>query len=414
MHVVIVDGDISYPATSGKRLRTLNLLLPLAARHRLTYIGRGDGAQPEFEQARQFLGDHGIEPILVDHPVRRKAGLGFYARLAANLISPLPFSVRSHLSGLMREAVTNYAFHHAVDLWQFEWSPYLATLDARVQAPRLVIAHNVDTLIWQRYYETARGLCKRAYLKNQWRKFARFEAAAFRQATRVVAVSPDDAALVRDQFHQPNVDVVDNGIDREFFAQAKGPRDSRQILFLGALDWRPNLDAVDLLLDRIFPEVLRQEPDARLVLVGRQPPPSLVQRVAARADVELHADVPDVRPFLAQSAVMAVPLRIGGGSRLKILEALACALPVVSTRVGAEGLLLTPGREYIAAEPDDLAAALVLALRLPERMQAMANQGKQVVLTHYDWKILADKLEQSWEKCVVGAPAHAVLAGSHA
>src|SRR5205807_7999146 len=106
------------------------------------------------------------------------------------------------------------------------------------------------------------------------------------------------------------------GIDRAFFEQVQGQRDPSCILFLGALDWRPNLDAVGLLLDKIFPKVYAQQPDAKLAIVGRHPPAGLLQRAAQTPGVELHADVADVRPYLAESGVMAVPLRIGGGSRL--------------------------------------------------------------------------------------------------
>ncbi len=199
------------------------------------------------------------------------------------------------------------------------------------------------------------------------------------------------------------VDVVDNGIDRAYFDGINGGGQANRILFLGALDWRPNLDALNLLLDRIFPDVLAREPTARLTVVGRHPPPALVQRVHTMPGVELHADVPDVRPFLRQSGVMAVPLRIGGGSRLKILEALACGLPVVSTTVGAEGLNLEPGRHYVCADDAPaLASALVDAIRNPERIRAMASSGRQLVLDRYDWDVLADKLEKVWEECRQG------------
>jgi glycosyltransferase involved in cell wall biosynthesis len=223
----------------------------------------------------------------------------------------------------------------------------------------------------------------------------------FQRADRVVAVSPDDARLIREQFGQPAVDVVDNGIDRAFFEQTPtGRRDPRCILFLGALDWRPNLDGVDLLLGSIFPKVHSQEPGARLQLVGRNPPPGLVERVRGLAGVELHANVADVRPFLAQSGVMAVPLRIGGGSRLKILEALACGLPVVSSKVGAEGLCLSAGTDYVQAEEAEMSDALLRAMREPAEVRAQAEHGRRVVLEAYDWDVLARKLEASWERCV--------------
>lgn len=398
MHVAILDGDVSYPATSGKRLRTLNLMLQVARRHRITYLGRCAPGSEEARAAPAFLRAHGIEPILVEHPVPRKSGLAFYARLFGNLLSSWPYSVTSHQSEPIHHAVSELAKRDPVDLWQVEWTAYLPMIDAGLSGPRVVIAHNVDTLIWQRYYETETNPLKKAFLRTQWRKFRRFETEAFRQAARVVAVSEEDAGLIRSDFGQPNVDVVDNGIDRSYFENVHGERDATRVLFLGALDWRPNLDAVGLLLDKIFPRVRAQEPKAKLVIVGRRPPADLIER-AQMPGVELHADVPDVRVFLASCGVMAVPLRIGGGSRLKILEALACGMPVVASRVGAEGLLLKPGEDYVRAEEDAMADALVSAIREPVLMRAMAERGRRLVLDTYDWEVLAIKLEASWERC---------------
>jgi glycosyltransferase involved in cell wall biosynthesis len=410
MHVVIVDGDVSYPPTSGKRLRTLHLMMRLAERHQITYIGRiCQSSGDEARQANEYLRAHRIETLLVEDPLPRKNGLMFYGRLAANLFSSWPYSVTSHQSAIMRQAVNHYAANHKVDLWQFEWTGYLPTLSRAFTAPRLVIAHNVDTLIWQRFHETARGVGKRFFLKKQWRDYERFESWAFKHAERVVAVSPEDAILIRERFGQPKVDVVDNGIDRAYFEQVTGRRDPRRILFLGALDWRPNCDAVDLLLAKIFPRVLAQEPQARLVLVGRNPSQGLVQRVASMPGVELHANVPDVRPFLGDCGVMTVPLRIGGGSRLKILEALASGLPVISSQVGAEGLNLLPNKHYTQADEDAVAPALLNAIRHPEVGLALAQEGRKLVLETYDWDHLAKKLERVWEKILGAKPQHPTL-----
>jgi len=399
MHVVIVDGDVSYPATSGKRLRTLNLMLRLAPRHRITYVGRCAPDGDEARLAPEFLRGHGVEPVLVPEPVPRKRGLAFLARLAANQFSSLPYSVASHQSAAMRAALRRMSLERQVDLWQFEWSPYMSLLDADLPGPRLLIAHNVDTLIWERYRDTAAGMARRLFFAGQARKFARFEARAFRQADWVVAVSPEDAALIRQRFGQPKVDVVANGMDRAFYENVQGRRDPYHLLFLGALDWMPNQDAVQLLLDSIFPAVRRQLPQATLHLVGRHPAATLAQRVAQIPGVELHADVPDVRPFLGDCGIMVVPLRIGGGSRLKILEALATGLPVVSTRVGAEGLDLVAGEHYLQAEPDAMPHVLVQAMTHHAPALAQAQKGRDIVLQTYDWSVLADTLEGVWEKC---------------
>src|SRR5262249_26827344 len=315
MHVAIIDGDVSYPATSGKRLRTLNLMLQVAKNHRITYVGRCAADSEEARLAPAFLREHRIEPILVPHPVPHKSGLALYGRLFENLFSAWPYSVTSHQSEPMRRAIAELAARERVDLWQLEWTAYQPMIDQALPGPRVVIAHNVDTLIWQRYYDTDRNPIKKMFLQGQWVKFRRFEMDMFRKASRVVAVSEEDARIIREAFGQPDVDVVDNGIDRAYFEQVRGERDPTRILFLGALDWRPNLDAVGLLLDKIFPRVHTLEPSAKLVIVGRHPPASLIERARQMPGVELHADVADVRPYLGSSGVMAVPLRIGGGSR---------------------------------------------------------------------------------------------------
>src|SRR5262249_25686868 len=145
MHVVILDGDVSYPPTSGKRLRTLNLMLRLAPHHCITYIARSSGNPNENLGAAKFFVDHHIEPILVDDHIPAKSGAMFYGRLAMNTLSPLPYSVATHNTYLMREAVRRYAAEHAVDLWQFEWTPYLAALNSHPEAKKLLVAHNVDS-----------------------------------------------------------------------------------------------------------------------------------------------------------------------------------------------------------------------------------------------------------------------------
>jgi len=395
-----VNADLPYPPNAGNRIRTWNLLERLARRHRITFVARR-GDPEETRQAVEHLENHGIRTVVVDHQVPAKSGWTFYARLAGNLFSPYPYSVSSHGATQLRSAIQSIAARERVHIWQAEWTPYIRAFRGLRSCCKIVMAHNVESLIWQRYYESETAPLSRWYIKQQWRKFERFERRAFAAASRVVAVSEPDAALIRDRFGGRAVEVVDNGIDRMYFEAVRPDPDTRTILFLGSLDWRPNLDAVGLLLDRIFPAVRSAEPQARLCLVGRKPPEALVRRVADTPGVELHADVPDVRPFLATSGMMVVPLRIGGGSRLKILEAMAAGLPVISTRVGAEGLQLVPGEHYIAADDTErMAQALVVAIRDPRPARAMAARIRDFVLERYDWDALADRLERVWFSCL--------------
>ncbi|MHB1035986.1 MAG: glycosyltransferase family 4 protein [Pirellulales bacterium] len=372
-------------------------MLPLAKRHRITYIAYRHADPDETRQAVAFLNDHGIETMVVDRLVPCASGLAFYARLLLNLLSPLPYSVQVHNSGALRHAIRRHAATHRVDLWHAEWTPYHEPICRTVPGPWVVMAHNVESLIWQRYCETESNVVKRWYIKRQWHKFERFERRAFSRAAQTVTVSDADAALARERFGAVRVSVVDNGVDVAAFRTDGSPRNPHRVLFLGSLDWRPNLDAVQILLDRVFPEVLAKHPAAQLVLVGRKPPGWLTDRVRECRNVQLHADVPDVRPFLWECGMMVVPLRIGGGSRLKIIEALAAECPVVSTRVGAEGLHLIPNRHFVQVDGiDEVAPALVQGIANPRPLQEMAILGRQLVADRYDWPMLSTKLETVW------------------
>jgi polysaccharide biosynthesis protein PslH len=396
----MIDEELPYPPTSGKRIRTLNLTLRLAQRHHITYVCHRNADPQEARRAAIYFAERGIAPVMVDHAVPPKSGASFYFRLAANLVSPLPYSVASHRSRALRKALKELATNQSIDLWHAEWTPYAQAMDRFNGSPRLVMAHNLESLLWQRYYETERHPLKRWYIRQQWRKFRGFERRIFTNGCKVIAVSDPDADRIAADFGAPRPEVVDNGVDTDFFRPMSVEREPAHILYLGSLDWRPNLDAVTLLLDEIFPAVQALERSARLNVVGRNPPDWLVQQIRNRSGVSLHSNVADVRPFLGRCGMLAVPLRIGGGSRLKILEALACETPVVSTRLGAEGLHLEPGRHFEEVNRiEDMAGALVRCIRNPQAVQAQAREGRQRVLARYDWDILADKLEQVWLAC---------------
>lgn len=400
MRVAIVNETLPYPPTAGNRIRTLNLMLRLAKHHAVTYICRASETETETRQGISYLRDHGIIPIIADTAPVAKKGPGFYCRLAANLFSSQPYAVASHNSPMLRRKIRQMARSGEVDLFQFEWLAYADAVTDVEGSRSLVIAHNVESLIWKRWHETECSRLRALYLREQWRKFARYERRIFSSVSGVVCVSEEDARLALHDLSPRRVWVVDNGIDREYFQAASAPRQANSILFLGSLDWRPNLDAVRLLLDRIFPQVLRDVPSARLHIVGRRPPEWLKTAVAAARNVELHADVADVRTHLASASVMAVPLRVGGGSRLKILEALACGLPVVSTSIGCEGLSLTPGKEVRVCEIDQFANGLVWAISHPQSAFAMAEEGRRLVYQRYDWDVLAQRLETAWEQVI--------------
>lgn len=410
LNVAVLDEELPFPLTSGKRIRTFNLLSRLAERHRVTVLCHRNPDRDEALDAEDAFRAAGIKTVVVDRAVPSKSGAAFYARLARNLLSPLPYSVSTHASPALADAVRAHVAENRVDVWHCEWTPYAEVLrtglgEKLADARWTVMAHNVESLIWQRYTEAETNPVKRWYIRRQWQKFERFEEWAYTAATRAIAVSSEDAKLMRTRFGVERADVVENGVDVEYFTPHRDvERDPSRLLFLGSLDWRPNLDAAVQLLDDIFPKVRAKVPTATLSLVGRRPPEWLKERAAAVPGARVFADVPDVRPFLATCGMLVVPLRIGGGSRLKILEALATETPVVSTRVGAEGLHLTAGRDLIVTEtPAEMTEAILAAIQSPDEARDTAESGRRRVLGRYSWEPLSGHLDAVWQS-VAGVP----------
>ena len=396
MRVLVIDEALPVPADSGKRIRTFELLRRLAPAFDVSLAYHEEGEADV--EARAEAEAAGIRCIPVRRRPLTKRGVRFAWDLARNLALPVPYMVMAHRTRVLRAAVAEEIRTRRPDLVHVEWTPLLANLELSDAPPVCVSAHNIESDIWRRYRENETRCLRRAYIGAQHRKVARYERAAFAAAAGVTAVSEGDAARVRAWAPQTPVVVVPNGVDAARFVpdEAAAPQ-ADTVLFVGALDWRPNLDAVTWYLDEIHPHLRQARPQAVFEVVGRNPPTWLHERVAREPGVRLHPDVPDVRPYLARAAICVVPLRIGGGSRLKICEALAAGRPVVSTSVGAEGLEVGDG----IVRRDDAAAfarAIAEALADPDAAQMRAQRGRADVLAHHTWDTIAPRQAAFWTR----------------
>ena len=397
LRVAIVDEEFPFPMNSGKRIRTLNLVQRLAKSHKVVYIAHQNADDAELVEALKYMNEMDIETIQIPRKIQPKAGLPFYGKLGANLLSSLPYSVSSHTSHAMRKEIERLDASGEIDLWHCEWTPYAELFRDLTSQPLVIAAHNIESLIWQRYTESETNPIKRWYIQKQWKKFEVFERWAFSRATRTIVVSQPDGTLAREQFGATNIDVVENGVDVQKYKTFQQERNPKEMIFLGSLDWRPNLDGLTLFLKEVMPELSRQEPEILFSIVGRKPPEWLIQRAKSDPHIQLYADVPDVVPYLSRAGFMVVPLRIGGGSRLKIIEAAANGLPVVSTRIGAEGLEFKPTKDYFASESiEALTTSILEVLTNPKQATEAAQRARQLAEEKYDWDALALRQAESW------------------
>ncbi len=242
-------------------------------------------------------------------------------------------------------------------------------MPARVPCPSILFTHNVEAEIWRRHAETATNPISRRLLGQQWRRMLRFERDGLARFDLVLAVSEADGQTFERLYPgalRAPVHVVQTGVDTRYFAPADAPAVRRaHLVFTGSMDWLPNEDGMLYFVREILPRIRREEPDATLSIIGRAPTPA-VRRLAEEAGVDVTGRVDDVRPHIAAGAVYVVPLRVGGGTRLKIFEAMGMGKAVVSTTIGAEGLPVSHGRDImIADEPAAFADAVVRLIRQP-------------------------------------------------
>lgn len=411
LKILVLDEWLPFPADSGKRTRTWNLLRRLACRHDVTLLCYGEPHGEAFEA----ISSVGICVETVS-PLEDDRGIRFYGRLFLNLFSSDPYSVTKHHTRRYRNRLRHLLLEKTFELIHCEWSPYARFLTNQRGLPSVIMAHNIESQIWYRRAMHTHVSVERTFLRLQAKKMESFERAAVRRANVVAAVTCHDAQRIS-SWGAPRVWLVENGVDTKYFIPSRESDESKELLFLGALDWFANQDAVEYLVDEILPLLRQHSAQAKLRIVGRKPSEAMRRRLAGVNAVELVGDVPDVRPSLARAAVVVVPVRIGGGSRIKILEALAMGKAVVSTSVGAEGLALADGVHLLLADTPDLFAKRVAELLASrERRCVLGEAGRKMVEERYDWDRIALCLESAWrcasddrERVEVQAPTEEVL-----
>jgi glycosyltransferase involved in cell wall biosynthesis len=254
----------------------------------------------------------------------------------------------------------------------------------------------------------------RRLLAQQWRRMLRFERAALERFELVLAVSDTDARTFERLYPRAlraPVHVVQTGVDTTYFSPAPDAARPAHLVFTGSMDWLPNEDGVVHFVEEILPRIRSRMPGVTFSIVGRAPTPA-VRRLADQTGIEVTGRVDDVRPHVAAAHVYVVPLRIGGGTRLKIFEAMAMGKAVVSTTIGAEGLPVTDGRDIVIADgPEAFADAVVRVIDQPEVRQRIESAARRLVVERYDWSSVAGDFEAALAQVCgarVAPPASAV------
>lgn len=396
MHLLFLTSQVPYPPRQGGALRAWGMISALAQRHSITILSFHDAAEAPFLPPR--WGDISLD--VVPEPSPRP----FSRRLHDLLFSPQPDMALRLESPLFRRRLADRLAGLSVDavhIEGIEMAPFLDVLETARLRPQIVFDDfNCEFLLQQRAFLTdLRHPCRwhgALYSLIQWRRLRRYEADICRRADSVIAVSEADAAALRSLVPGLNPTIVPNGVDVSAYDPQIPPApgmSENALVFTGKMDFRPNVDAVLWFAQEVLPRIREQVPDVRFWVVGQRPHPRLAA-LPKDPSITLTGSVEDTRPYIAGAAVYVAPLRMGGGTRLKLLEAMAMERAVVATRRGAEGYEVRDGQELLLADDAGTFAAAVLALlRDPVRRAAIGRAARRFVENRYDWSVLAPRVE---------------------
>ena len=390
MKILIVTTKSPYPLFEGRALRTYNLIKQAALHHEIHLLS--------FVQTPEDL--EGIEHMRSICKVVEYEKLYFDGAKTqilqdaiCELFSRAPLPVVKYRTAGMRAKMRKLMQTHQYDLVHLDMLHLADYMDLCGNTPVALIEHNVEHVILDRRADNETRPLHRAYLRYQAAKLKSYEGRACQRAQHVVAVSELDAQQLRDLGPGARVTSVPNGVDTEYFRTSQTPRKPTSLVFVGGFTWFPNLDAITYFCEDILPKLLKTIPDIQLTVISKQPDTPVAQEIAKHPNVTLAGLVEDIRPDVDAAAAYIVPLRIGGGTRLKILDALSMSKAIISTSVGCEGLDVEDGKTIVIADtPDAFVQAIVKVLADPAWADTIGRQGRQLVESRYDWAAVAKTL----------------------
>jgi len=390
MKVIWVKAGGLVPLDSGGKIRSFHIAKELAKVHEVTlftfYVEGEDDAHHTLTSTFHKV---------ITHPLQVSTGRGFGEILSylATFFAPLPYSLskycRPEVARHLREVLA--AEKYDVILCDFLNAAGVVPFGSGI--PVIIFTHNVEAMIWKRHWQVAANPVWKFVFKREHEKMRVAELDYLERSTHVLTVSDADTAWFAKDISPAKITTIPTGVDVDYF-QPIGGEDLDSLVFTGSMDWMPNEDGILYFVDKILPLIREQRPSAKLWVVGRKPGKKIKALAASDSGIQVTGRVEDIRPYIAKGSVYVVPLRVGGGTRLKIFEAMAMGKAVVSTTVGAEGLPVTHGSDILLAdEPQQFAKKVCRLLSSPEDRTRIGDAARRLVEEKYGWPAVAKHVE---------------------
>jgi len=401
MRVLVLTSYVPYPPTSGAKIHVFNQMRYLHQEHEVVLMCpvRAGSGQAEVV-ARQLVGECCTEAIPV--PWRKRSKVKFLPHLLHYLHrGEPPGNLIFYFEELIEALRRLTAEHHfdIVNVYNDYMAPYIEAISPRCRCRKVLSLQNVPHLQWHRMMLTERNPRRKLALFRDWLFQKRATLRHIREYDRVIAISPLDRAILLKSAQHADIAAVPAGVDSTAITPLDKPTGFSDLLLIGSMYYRPNIDAAHFLVREIFPRIRQQVPDAHLFIVGSNPPKEVLDLGKQIDGITVTGYVDSVIPYYEQVCLTLVPLRAGSGVRVKILESMMLGRPVVSTTLGCEGLQVTPDQNILVADTAaDFAAQTVRMMTDSELWQRIASNGRRQIERVYDWQVVGEQLVQAFGK----------------
>ena len=402
LKILFLSQPFLYPLDTGGKIRTTKLLEQLATIFDITLVSNFDPSKdtPYFDCMTRLCREY--YPVRWN-PIKKYSPL-FYLRLLARMFSGYPVAVLNDYSKDLEEMILRLLRKEQYDLLICDFLQPSLNFQKIDGCPTLLFEHNVESVIPRRHFEVAANPFLKLFWWCQWRKMERYEREMCQRFTVTVTVSETDKSLLEDKFGARNVLCIPTGVDTDYFSPSRQTETNNSLVFTGSMDWLPNEDAILFFAREVLPRIKKQIPEVRLTVVGRNPSAGLLSKIKKYPEIEVTGWVNDVRPFIARHSLYVIPLRIGGGTRIKVYEAMAMGKAVVSTRIGVEGLPVRNGENILLSDgPKEFADAVVRLLKDPEARKRMEINARSFVEGNFSWEKVAQVFSNGCVKTVTSA-----------
>ncbi len=401
MNILFLTPYLPYPLNNGGLIRVFHLLTNIAKKHQVTLLCM----EPDNDKQREgidILRSKGIDVNLIPVAANQKKEKKRLYQLKS-LFSNKTYQYHQYYSKRMQQAITEQLDSNKYDLLMVEFSQ-MGYYDITTDIPRYVDQHNVEYEIMQRTYETEKSPLRRLLAKSEWRKYREHEIENCEKFSGCLTTSKRDADILQQRSPGMECHVIPNGVDSDFFKPVNAPVDPNMILFTGTISYYPNTEGILWFYHNIWHLVKQKNPKATFCIAGKSPPAEVQNLSALDNQITVTGAVDDMRDYYAKATVVVVPLRVGGGTRLKILEGMAMQKAIISTSVGAEGIDHTDGKNILLRDTPEAFADAVIEVMSNQKLRVDLEQaGRQLVEDKYDWQAVGSILCDVFEAGVKAA-----------